>query len=280
MEEIPQDFTSRRKSRCKARLAVDRYQYAPGTAYRYKSRQCPRVALPDSNLCRICTKNEQKYMEGKVGTWNGMFGGPLPPESHIETSEWNVALREREARRGPRVTAKRRVVSAPSSGTSSTNKSYTSNSSGRSSNTRRSTSSRRSTSIRRRTTSKAPSDRVIYRRASRAASASPPRPTAITYRPATPVNVNRMMNTTRRRALRQRILTDLISSRSMRSSPSAVVSMAPPANSQRPSPTLSPIINPVAASSPAMSAPVTAASAAGTPASNYSFGSFGNLALE
>jgi hypothetical protein len=233
-------------------------------------------------------------MEGKVGAWNGIFGGPLPPESHIETSAWNIATREREARRGPRVTVKRPAVQSTTSNRTSSNSSNSSSS--RSSSSRRLTNSRRTaSSLRRRTTRKTTSDRIIYRRASRAASASPPRPAPVPYLPATPVNVNRMMNKTRRSALRRRILADLISSRSSvrASSPANSLRPSPVASptvqrnasvpsmvnssdtsSRRPSPVISPAVNRVA------SAPVPAA-AESRVASNYSFGSnLGNLVLE
>ena len=90
------------KSKCVGRLCDPKskhlYEGAPeGAKFRYTEKQCERACEEGSNLCKICNKHEQAYMNKPSHFFSGRMGGPLTAESHIVGSKWNVDLRAKEA---------------------------------------------------------------------------------------------------------------------------------------------------------------------------------------
>ncbi len=88
--------------KCIGRACLDKNKfrlpdYPSNMPYRYKEAECKRACAVNSPLCTICKANEEKYMTGNTSKWHGILGGPLPPESVIEGSEWNIAGRAKYA---------------------------------------------------------------------------------------------------------------------------------------------------------------------------------------
>ena len=89
-------------SKCVGRLCdpknKHKYEGAPeGAAFRYTEKQCARACEEGSNLCKICNKHEQTYMNKPSHFFSGRMGGPLTAESHIVGSKWNIDMRAKEA---------------------------------------------------------------------------------------------------------------------------------------------------------------------------------------
>jgi len=79
-----------------------KFQYAPGTANRYKAKACPGFCVPGSTdpLCKKCVAKKSTYEAGEEkrysdAIYHGM-SGKLRKESHIQGSNWNRDLRKKE----------------------------------------------------------------------------------------------------------------------------------------------------------------------------------------
>ena len=168
------------KARCIGRLCDPKtkhlYEGAPGgSAFRYTEMQCKRACEEGSNLCKICNKHEQEYMNKPSHKFPGRIGGPLTEEAHIVGSKWNIDMRVKEAKAAARkqtmelkkaeAAAKREEKAVRASDVPRRRKTQK-----KSSSSRRSTSSRRSSSSRR---SRRVSSPVIYRPASNQSGQSP-----------------------------------------------------------------------------------------------------------
>lgn len=75
----------------------DKYQPAPGAKYRYRGHRCDKPCEEGKNLCKNCLKHEEMFIIGDPRKWHGREGGPLPEESHIENSAWDLEWRVKEA---------------------------------------------------------------------------------------------------------------------------------------------------------------------------------------
>jgi hypothetical protein len=75
----------------------DKYQPTPGAKYRYRAHKCDKPCEEGKNLCKSCLKHEEMFLTGDPRKWHGREGGPLPEESHIENSAWDLEWRVKEA---------------------------------------------------------------------------------------------------------------------------------------------------------------------------------------
>jgi hypothetical protein len=75
----------------------DKYQPTPGAKYRYRAHQCDKPCEEGKNLCKSCLKHEEMFLTGDPRKWHGREGGPLPEDSHIENSAWDLEWRVKEA---------------------------------------------------------------------------------------------------------------------------------------------------------------------------------------
>jgi len=75
----------------------DKYQPTPGAKYRYRGHRCDKPCEEGKNLCKSCLKHEEMFLTGDPRKWHGREGGPLPEESHIENSAWDLEWRVKEA---------------------------------------------------------------------------------------------------------------------------------------------------------------------------------------
>ena len=177
--------------------------YPGATAFRYKAKECTRFCDdPTSNLCRICTGNEQKTFETGKPLFVGRKDSHMHPGFHVEGTEWDEAQRKKNAlklgKTGKKATRK---VKSSSSSSASVRASPARRSS---SSTRRSSSASRTGSVvgfkarplsssekRRRASQR---KRGIYRKISEipvmpmAGSASPPRKQYNVRAAATPLH--------------------------------------------------------------------------------------------
>ena len=72
--------------------------YPGATAFRYKAKECTRFCDdPTSNLCRICTGNEQKTFETGKPLFVGRKDSHMHPGFHVEGTEWDEAQRKKNA---------------------------------------------------------------------------------------------------------------------------------------------------------------------------------------
>jgi len=128
--------------------------YPGATAFRYKAKECTRFCDdPTSNLCRICTGNEQKTFETGKPLFVGRKDSHMHPGFHVEGTEWDEAQRKKNALKLGKIGKKatRKVKSSSSSSASVRASAKRRSSSVRASPARRSSSSTRRSSSSRRT---------------------------------------------------------------------------------------------------------------------------------
>ncbi|NDE17680.1 hypothetical protein EBZ80_22410, partial [bacterium] len=101
------------KSRC---VGLKCGPVVPGTApKRYTAVQCDKACAEGSNLCVTCMRQEAANLANAASKkFHGRYGAPPVAWSHIEGSEWNLALLAKEAgaSAGAKKSVAKRAVSA------------------------------------------------------------------------------------------------------------------------------------------------------------------------
>ena len=142
-------------AQCAGMVVDPKSKYVPdypgATAFRYKTKECTRFCDdPTSNLCRICTGNEQKTFETGKPLFVGRKDSHIHPGFHVEGTEWDEAQRKKNALKLGK-SGKKATRKATRSSSSSRRSSSSASAKRRSSSARRPSSAKRRSSSSRRT---------------------------------------------------------------------------------------------------------------------------------